>query len=62
MGEKITQNYIPPVIIPIRVDDRLRQDTTFKNASYTETPGFTVLSIFYDEKEYKFIIFNSLLL
>ena len=47
----ITQSYVPPVIIPIREDDPIRKDPTFKNTSYTEIRGFTVLSIFYEEKE-----------
>ena len=47
----ITQSYVSPVINPIRDDDPIRKDPTFKNASYTKIRGFTVLSIFYEEKE-----------
>ncbi len=49
--QHITQSYVPPIIVPIREDDPIRQDPIYKNASHTEIRGYTVLSIFYKEKD-----------
>ena len=43
------QTYIPPIIIPIPENDPIKRNKGMENASYTESRGYFLITLIYED-------------